>query len=166
MHSCIHEVFEAQTDRSSAAIAVVCQRRALTYQELNGRANQVARVLKKMGVGPEILVGLYLERSLEMIVALLAVLKAGGAYVPMDTAYPRERLAFMLADAKLRIVITQPELRDHLPDHEAAIVCLDCEAPSAPADTAQNLHNETTLENLAYVIYTSGSTGHPKGTLV
>jgi amino acid adenylation domain-containing protein len=166
MNGCIHQLFEAQSERSPAAIAVVYQRRELTYQELNCRANQLARVLKQMGVGPEVLVALYVERSLEMIVALLAVLKAGGAYVPMDTAYPQERLAFMLADANPRVVITQPGLRDHLPEHTASMICLDLDSQSAPADTSHNLKNETTLNNLAYVIYTSGSTGHPKGTLI
>jgi len=166
MNGCIHQPFEAQSERSPAAIAVVCQRRELTYQELNCRANQLAHVLKQMGVGPEALVGLYLERSLEMIVALLAVLKAGGAYVPMDTAYPRERLAFMLADANPRVLITQPGLRDHLPEHTASMICLDLDAQAAPADTSHNLKNETTPDNLAYVIYTSGSTGNPKGTLI
>jgi non-ribosomal peptide synthetase component F len=114
----------------------------LTYQELNGRANQLARVLKQMGVGPDVLVGLYVGRSLEMIIALLAVLKAGGAYVPMDTAYPRERLAFMLADANPRVVITQPGLRDHLPERQAPVICLDVDSQSISADTSQRARSQ------------------------
>ena len=156
-------LFEAQVNRTPEAVALEFEGEGLAYSELNRRANQLAHWLKKLGVGPDVLVGLYMERSLEMMVAVLGVLKAGGAYVPMDTAYPRDRLAFMLTDANPRVVITQQSLRNRIPDQAWSIICLDSESQSVSAQSLENPPHENDPESLAYVIYTSGSTGRPKG---
>ena len=160
------ELFAAQAARTPAATAVVFGDESLTYGELDARANRLAHHLRGLGVGPEVVVGLCVERSLEMVVGLVGILKAGGAYLPLDPAYPGERLAFMLDDARAPVLLTQAALRPQLPAGGARIVCLDSEwdtiarAPaSAPAVT---LHPG----NTAYVIYTSGSTGTPKGVTV
>src|SRR5438093_7921747 len=128
---CIHELFEEQAARRPQAVAVTFEDRQLTYGELNSRANQLAHHLRALGVRPETLVGICVERSLEMVVGLLAILKAGGAYVPLDPEYPQERLAFMLAEAQVPVLLTQERLRASLPAHEAEVVCLDTfwEAP-------------------------------------
>ncbi len=163
---CINEHFEAQAARTPEAEAVVAGERRLTYAELNRRANRLARRLSDMGVGPETLVGLYLERSPDLLVAVLAVLKAGGAYVPLDPAYPGERVAAVVDDAGLGVILTQGALADDLPTNGAHIVRLDsAERESAPV-AEENLSRSATSENLAYVIYTSGSTGKPKGVMV
>jgi amino acid adenylation domain-containing protein len=163
----IHELFEEQVKRTPAAVAVVYEGQSLTYAELNGRANQLARYLRDKGVGPDQLVGICVERSLEMVVGLLGILKAGGAYVPLDPNYPTERLQYMLEDAAPRVVLTQEKLRTMLPATQAEVIELEdkCEATSGyieenPAATEVRL----TAQNLVYVIYTSGSTGRPKGT--
>src|SRR5205085_1777135 len=122
---CMHELFEAQVKRTPQATAVIFEGRRLTYEELNQRANKLAGYLQASGIGPELLVGISMERSLEMIVALLGVLKAGGAYVPLDPTYPRERLAFMMEDADVQLVLTQSHLVQQLPDYGAPVVCLD-----------------------------------------
>ncbi|RKZ77561.1 MAG: non-ribosomal peptide synthetase, partial [Candidatus Parabeggiatoa sp. nov. 1] len=122
---CIHQFFEEQVQRTPNAIAVVFEDQQLTYHELNRRANQLAQHLQSLGVKPEVLVGICVERSLEMIVGLLAILKAGGAYVPLDPTYPKERLAFMLADAQVPVLLTQKRLVEGLPEHQAQIVCLE-----------------------------------------
>jgi amino acid adenylation domain-containing protein len=155
-------MFESQCKRTPDAVAVEYGGKQLTYRELNVRANQLARELKHLGVQPDSLVGLYLERSLEMVVALLGILKSGAAYVPMDTAYPRERLAFMLAHAKPSVLITQQMLLQNAPEHQASVLCMDSRV-SEKLDGSDNLENQTAPDNLAYVIYTSGSTGRPKG---
>jgi amino acid adenylation domain-containing protein len=162
---CLNQLIEAQVKRTPDAIAVTFKSEQLTYQELNQRANQLAHSLQRMGVGPEVLVGVCMERSLEMVVALLGVLKAGGAYVPLDPAYPSERLAFMLEDAQVPVILTQAPVAATLPACQAHVICLD-------ADWAQVAHEDTTnpvsavaADNLAYVIYTSGSTGQPKGAM-
>ncbi|MEH2171961.1 amino acid adenylation domain-containing protein [Nostoc sp.] len=160
---CIHQLFEAQVERTPNAIALTFADTQLTYQQLNQRANQVAHHLQKLGVGPEVLVGLYVERSLEMVVGLLAVLKAGGAYVPLDPAYPQERIAFMLADAEVAIALTQQRLVADLPANSAQIICLD---NLITQESTENLSTEVRPENLAYVIYTSGSTGRSKGVMI
>ena len=121
----IHELFEAQVEKFSDAIAVVFEEQQLTYRELNNRANQLAHRLRKLGVGPEILVGICVERSLEMIVGILGILKAGGAYVPLDPRYPKERLAFMLEDSRARVLITHSSLIERLPTHNTTVLCLD-----------------------------------------
>jgi len=136
----------------------------LTYRELNQRSNQVARLLRNNGVRPEVLVGLYFERSLEMIVALLAVLKAGGSYLPLDATNPEERIAFMLADASPQVVMTQKNLRDRLP--QKGFICLEVDRLPLDGEDSQNLATENVPDHLAYVIYTSGSTGTPKGALI
>jgi amino acid adenylation domain-containing protein len=162
---CIHELFEDQVAQTPNAVAVVCEGEQLTYQELNGRANQVAHHLRMLGVGPEVLVGFCMERSLDMVVGLLGILKAGGAYVPLDPAYPLERLAFMLEDAQVPVLLTQEGLLTRLPDYGAAVVCLDSGWPVIARHNDQNPVNGVTADNVASVLYTSGSTGKPKGVL-
>ncbi len=156
-------LFESQAGRTPDAVAVEFGEEALAYADLNCRANQLAHLLKQLGVGPDVLVGLYLERSVETMVAVLGVLKAGGAYVPMDITYPRDRLVFMLTDASPRVVITQQRLRDRIPDQDWSVICLDSESKSISKQSSENLTAEALPESLAYVIYTSGSTGRPKG---
>jgi amino acid adenylation domain-containing protein len=163
---CIHQLFEAQVERTSDAIAVVFEAEQLTYGELNRRANQLAHHLRALGVGPEVLVAICLERSLEMIIGLLGILKAGGAYVPLDPAYPRERLSFILKDAQAPVLLTQERLVAGLPEHDAKVICLDSGWETIARESGENPNNSTLPENLAYVIYTSGSTGQPKGVLV
>jgi amino acid adenylation domain-containing protein len=163
--ACIHELFEAQAVRAPHALAVVATEGTLTYDELNRQANRLAHQLRAMGVGPETLVGFCFERSLEMLVGLFGILKAGGAYVPLDPAYPTERLAFMLKDANVPVLLTQTALLDRFPPHDARVACLDCLPKDVDRAAEQPVASGVTPENLAYVIYTSGSTGTPKGTL-
>ncbi|MCC5611281.1 amino acid adenylation domain-containing protein [Nostoc sp. CHAB 5834] len=163
---CIHQIFEMQVERSPQAIAVVLEDIQLTYQQLNKRANQLAHYLRTLGVGPEVLVGICLERSLEMIVGILAILKAGGAYVPLDPAYPPERLAFILSDTQASVLLTQEKLVKNLPPHQAQVVCLDSNWQGNTQNNQENPVNQTTADNLIYVIYTSGSTGQPKGVMI
>ncbi len=162
--TCLHQLFETQVEQTPDAVAVVFVDEQITYQELNQRANQLAHHLQSLGVKPEALVGIYLERSLCTVVSLLAVLKAGGAYVPLDPTYPDERLAFMLEDAQVSVLLTQQELVGRLPKHKAHIVCWknDSELHHQSVD---NPVSKVTADNLAYVIYTSGSTGKPKGVM-
>ncbi|AUB36524.1 Glutamate-1-semialdehyde aminotransferase [Nostoc flagelliforme CCNUN1] len=163
---CIHHMFEMQVERSPQAIAVVFEDIQLTYQQLNKRANQLAHNLRTLGVGPEVLVGICLERSLEMIVGILGILKAGGAYVPLDPAYPPERLAFILSDTQASVLLTQEKLVKNLPPHQAQVVCLDSNWQGNTENNQENPVNQTTADNLVYVIYTSGSTGQPKGVMI
>jgi amino acid adenylation domain-containing protein len=163
---CIHQLFEAQVERTPDAIAVVLEDRQLTYDELNRQANQLANHLRLLGVGPEVPVAICLKHSVEMVVGLLGILKAGGVYVPLDPAYPKERLAFMLEDAKVPVILTQGALLAGLPEHHANVVCLDSDWEAITQKSAENPICFTMPENLAYVIYTSGSTGQPKGVLV
>ena len=162
----VHELFEEQAERTPGAQAVVFGGERLTYRELNERANRLARYLSKRGVGPEVLVGLCVERSLEMVVGLLGILKAGGAYVPLDPAYPRQRLAFMLEDTAAPVVLTQESLSESLPEGGAERVRLDADWAEIARESRENLESRATAENLAYVIYTSGSTGTPKGVAI
>ncbi|MEC4812178.1 MAG: amino acid adenylation domain-containing protein [Scytonema sp. PMC 1069.18] len=162
-HKCIHELFEEQVKRTPDAIAVVFENQQLTYQELNHRANQLAHYLKTLGVKPDVPVGICVERSLEMVVGVLGILKAGGAYVPLDSAYPQERLSFMLGDSQATVLLTTEELVTVLPEHNAQVVCLDTQWSAIATHSSENFVNGVNLENLAYVIYTSGSTGLPKG---
>lgn len=148
------------------AIAVTCDCEHLTYRQMNERANQLAHHLKNFGVGPKIPVALCLERSLEMLVAILGVLKAGGAYVPIDLAYPKDRLVFMLEDTKAPVLLTQQSLLGYLPEHSAKVICLDSDWEKISQSPKTNLETKTTGENVAYIIFTSGSTGKPKGCLV
>ena len=163
---CIHQLFEEQVEKTPHAIAVVFEDQQLTYRELDLRANQLAHYLRKLGVGPEVLVGLCVERSLEMVVGILAILKAGGAYVPLDPSYPKERLAFMLEDSQADVLISQSSLIEGLPAHNATVLCLDRGWEEISTESQDNPLPLTTPDNLAYVIYTSGSTGTPKGALI
>jgi amino acid adenylation domain-containing protein len=163
---CIHELFEEQAERTPDNVAVVFEDKQLSYRELNERSNQLANYLWKLGVGPEVLVGICVERSLEMVIGLLGILKAGGAYMPLDPQYPKERLAFMLADANVKVLLTQERLVKQLPEQEAAVVCVDTQWEEIAKESRKNLLNQITPQNLVYVIYTSGSTGRPKGTEV
>ena len=162
----IHELFEAQVERLPEAVAVVHEGQQVVYRELNRRANQLGHYLRKRGIGPEVLVGICVDRSIEMVVGLLGILKAGGAYVPLDPAYPRERLDFMLKDASVGAVLTTAALLSRLPKLDARVVCLDTERDTISRESAENVAMEGTSGNLAYVIYTSGSTGRPKGVQI
>ncbi|WP_018267988.1 non-ribosomal peptide synthetase, partial [Methylosinus sp. LW4] len=162
---CIHELFEAQAQRTPDAVAAIFGEDALTYGELNARASRLARRLVGLGVGPETIVGLCVERSLEMVVALLGVLKAGGAYLPLDPDYPAERLAYMIADASPRLVLTQERLAERLPAG-TQILQLDADREQFESESAEALGRRAAPQNLAYVIYTSGSTGRPKGVAI
>jgi amino acid adenylation domain-containing protein len=163
---CIHQLFEAQAEQTPEAVAVVFGEDRLTYRELNRRANQLAHHLQKLGVGPEVPVGICIERSMELAVGLLAILKAGGAYVPLDPSYPQERLAFMLEDTKAPVLLApQPwvEGRSALPPE---LVCLDTTSEAIAREREENPVSHVTAKNLAYIIYTSGSTGRPKGVAI
>jgi amino acid adenylation domain-containing protein len=160
----IVDLFEQQVAKTPNAIAVVFENQQLTYRELNLKANQLAHYLQQLGVKPDVLVGICLERSVEMVIGLLGILKAGGAYLPLDPAYPVARLAFMLADASVEVLLTQKSLKEGLPTTQAQVVCLDFDALSQ--SRSENPINELKPDNLAYVIYTSGSTGKPKGVAI
>ncbi|HET8841496.1 MAG TPA: amino acid adenylation domain-containing protein, partial [Ktedonobacteraceae bacterium] len=162
----VYQLFEEQVERRPDAEAVVFEKQRLTYRQLNERANQLAHYLQQRGVGPNVLVGVCMERSLDMIVGLLGILKAGGAYVPLDPGYPAERLAFMLVDTRVPVVLTQQRLTERLPVHGASLVCLDRDWSEISRESAANPQSEVQPQNLAYVIYTSGSTGNPKGVLI
>ncbi|MBV9388117.1 MAG: amino acid adenylation domain-containing protein [Chroococcidiopsidaceae cyanobacterium CP_BM_ER_R8_30] len=164
--TCIHQIFEAQVERTPNAVAVVFEDTKLTYRQLNQRANQLAHHLRYKGVGHEVLVGICMERSLEMVIGLLGILKAGGAYVPLDPAYPLERLAFILQETQVRVLLTQEQLVEHLPAHKAQLICLDSDWELIGQKSRANLICETTASSLAYTIYTSGSTGQPKGVMI
>ncbi len=161
---CVHQLFEDQSDKTPDAVAVLCKNRQLTYRELNRRANRLAHHLIELGVGPESLVGVCVDRSPEMVVALLGILKAGGAYVPLDSAYPVGRLQFLLEDSQPTVVLTQKSLQTKLPNHTARVICIDAEDISTQSTV--NPLPRAAAHNLAYVIYTSGSTGAPKGVAI
>ena len=165
LDKCLHQWIEEQVERTPDAVAVVFENDSLTYRDLNRRANQLARHLLALGVGVESLTAICVERSLEMVVGLLAVLKAGGAYVPLDPEYPKDRLAFMLEDADARVLLTQDRLVGTLPPSGAAIVRLDTDWPVIAAGNAAPLEGGAGPSNAAYMIYTSGSTGRPKGAV-
>ncbi|MCV3214074.1 amino acid adenylation domain-containing protein, partial [Plectonema radiosum NIES-515] len=163
---CIHQLFEEQVTLTPDAIAVVFEGEQLTYKELNQRANRIAHHLQRLGVGTEVLVGICVERSLEMVVGLLGILKAGGAYVPLDPTYPSERLVFMLEDASVPVLLTMAKLVESLPKHQARIVCLDTDWEVIAQQSQENLKTSVTPDKTIYVVYTSGSTGLPKGVPV
>ncbi|WP_248277581.1 non-ribosomal peptide synthetase [Brasilonema sp. UFV-L1] len=163
---CIHQIFEEQVKQTPDAIAVIFENKQLTYRQLNQRANRVAHYLHTLGVAPEVLVGICMERSLDMVVGLLGILKAGGAYVPLDPGYPTERLTFILEDAQTRVILTQEQLLNKLPAHEAQVICLDSDWAVIAQNSQENPVCEATADNLIYVIYTSGSTGKPKGVMI
>ncbi|HEU0054455.1 MAG TPA: condensation domain-containing protein, partial [Longimicrobium sp.] len=163
---CIHDLIEDQATRTPDAVAVVFEDDSLTYRALDERANRLAHHLVRLGVGPEVRVGLCLERSLEMVVSILAVLKAGGAYVPLDPGYPRERLEWMLADSAVAVLLTQERLRGVLPARDGVpVIAVDQPSAEVDAASAERLIDRATPDTLAYVIYTSGSTGRPKGVM-
>ena len=165
---CIHQVFEDQVERTPDAVALVFGNAQLTYRQLNQRANHLAHQLREHDVSPDTLVAICSERSIKMIVGILAILKAGGAYVPLDPAYPQERLAYMLEDIKATVLVTQQRLASELPPHNATLIYLD--TPHAKSSTtltaSANPSSQAKADNIAYVMYTSGSTGKPKGASI
>ena len=163
---CIHQLFEAQVERTPNAVAAVFEGQQLTYAVLNNKANQLAHYLQTLGVKPEVLVGICVERSLKMIIALLGILKAGGAYLPLDHTYPEARVAFMLEDAQVPVLLSQASLKEQLPQTSAKIICLDDETQIFSQFSQENPRSSVGPDNLAYVIYTSGSTGKPKGIMI
>ena len=165
-NQCIQQLFAQQVAQRPQAVAVVFESESLTYQKLNARANQLAHYLQRHGVGPEVRVGLCLDRSIEMIVAVLGILKAGGAYVPLDPNYPQERLAFIAKDADLRVILTQEKFQEHLSQLGAEHIRLDADWPVIGQEEESNPVSEVRADSLAYVIFTSGSTGRPKGVEV
>jgi len=162
----IHTAFEKQVERTPKSIAVVSEHGKLTYADLDRRANQLAHHLQKSGVGPGELVGLCIERSPEMLVSLLGILKTGAAYLPLDPSYPQERLSLMLADGKVKVLLTLERLQEKLPPHTAKTVFIDKDWETIARESADSVANAATTEDLAYVMYTSGSTGKPKGVAV
>jgi amino acid adenylation domain-containing protein len=163
---CIHQLFEAQVARTPDAVAVISENQRLTYAALDQRANQLAQHLQTLGVGPEVRVGICMERSPELVVGVVGILKAGGAYVPLDPAYPHERLAFMLADAQITLLLTDRRLAAQLPDHVATVVCVDADWGIMNQEHVTQPTGGPAPDNLAYVIYTSGSTGGAKGVMI
>lgn len=164
-HRCLHELFEDQVERTPDRTALVYEDRRLTYREFNARANQLARVIRSCGVGPDIPVGVFMERSLEMVLSLYGILKAGGAYVPLDPEYPHERVTFMLEDTNVPVILTQKHLLEDIPASPAKIICVDDEWPVIDRESKDNLSGGASAGNLAYIIFTSGSTGKPKGAM-
>ena len=162
----LHTLIQQQAQQTPLATAVVCGSNELTYAELNVRANQLAHYLRRLGVGPEVVVGVSMERSLDVVVALLAILKAGGAYLPLDPENPPERTAHMLEETRAPVLLTQQRQLQKLPAHHATIVCLDVDWPVIAQESETDPDNLANEENLAYVIYTSGSTGRPKGVCI
>ena len=163
---CAQQLFEERAAEFPDKIAIICEDEKVTYEELNARANQLARHLQSLGVEPNTLCGICVERSIEMVVSVLAVFKAGGAYVPLDPAYPQDRLAYMLRDAEPKLLITQKQLLDVLPENQAKVVLIDAERTKISKQNGENLSSAVKSENLAYLIYTSGSTGKPKGVMI
>ena len=165
-HLCVHELFEEQAARTPEAMALVFEDERLTYAELNRRANRLAHHLRALGLGPDQLVGVCVDRSVELVVAILGVLKAGGAYVPLDPDYPTERIRFMIADSQVGVLLTQEHLVDTLPKTTARVIRLDTDWKHIAENPADNRPSGAEPAHLAYVIYTSGSTGQPKGVMI
>ncbi|HEY0082166.1 MAG TPA: amino acid adenylation domain-containing protein, partial [Pyrinomonadaceae bacterium] len=163
---CIHEVFEAQAALSPDAVAVIYEDEQITYGELNRRANALAHHLRGLGVGPDVLVGLMLERSVELVVAMLGVLKAGGAYLPLDASYPAERIAFMFEDAAANVLLVNGPVADGYMPPAAHVIDLEADRALLAAQNTENPPHTADARNLAYIIYTSGSTGRPKGVMI
>ena len=163
---CVQQIFEAQVQRTPAAVALSFAGEQLTYEQLNHRANQIAHHLQQLGIRPEEAVGLFMERSLEMVIGLLGIVKAGGVYVPLDPDYPVERLKDMLRDSDVTVLLTQSKLRTLLAEFAGHVICLDKGWPAISAESCTNPEHLTTPDNLIYIMYTSGSTGRPKGTAI
>jgi amino acid adenylation domain-containing protein len=163
---CVHTLVEVQAQENPGAVALVYEGQQLTYQELNSRANQIAHYLRDLGVGPDVLVEICIERSLEMVIGILGVLKAGGAYVPLDPTYPLDRLSWMMEDAQAPVLLTLERLESRMPTYSKMILCLDRDWELFANCSQENLELPIDLQNLIYVIYTSGSTGRPKGVCV
>ena len=162
----IASYFEEQVTCTPDAVAVISGDEQLTYRELDARANQLARYLQSAGVGPETLVGLAMDRSHHVLVAMLAILKSGGAYLPLDPAYPADRNAFVIEDSQTRLVVTTEKIRQSLPETSARIISLDGDAAAISQQSAAHVRSSAAANNLAYVMYTSGSTGRPKGVMI
>ena len=165
-NKCIHQLFEEGVQQYLEDVALTFDSQHLTYRELNSRSNQLARYLQKLGVGAEVLVGLCAERSIDLIVGMLAILKAGGAYLPLDPSYPRDRLNLMLEDAQVKVLLIQDKLIENFRDFSNSVIYFDRDWEDIAKESAENPANTVTADNLAYVIYTSGSTGKPKGVAV
>jgi len=165
-NECLHHLFEAQAQKTPNTVALIVGVQQMTYRELNHRANRLAHLLQSLEAGPDVLIGIYLERSCELVIALLAVLKAGAAYVPMDPNYPKERISFMIADSKMPLLLTQSNLTDRLPQLSGQFVCVDHLLGHAGRLSEQNPTGTVSPESLAYLMYTSGSTGQPKGVAI
>ncbi|HEY0375499.1 MAG TPA: amino acid adenylation domain-containing protein, partial [Pyrinomonadaceae bacterium] len=163
---CVHELFEEQAERTPEAVAVLSEREEVSYRELNERANRLAHYLRSLGVGPDVVVGVCLERSVEMVVAVLGILKAGGAYLPLDPELPLERLRWMLEDSNVPLLLTEERVEGRLPTHWGQTIYLDAEWEAIAGQEAENPAGAAAAGNLAYVIYTSGSTGRPKGIMI
>jgi len=163
---CIHELFESQVELNPEKLAVVYNDEKITYGELNRRSNQLANYLKNIGVGPEVVVGFCLVRSIDLVISILGIMKAGGAYFPLDPAYPDDRLAYLLSDSKISILIINQAIQKKLPGDGVKIIDLESDWVVISQHSTENPVHEVSLNNLAYVIYTSGSTGLPKGTLI
>lgn len=162
---CIHQLFEAQASMRPDAVALAYRDQEISYAELNTKANQIASKLITLGAKPDSLIGIFIERSIEMMIGLLAIQKSGAAYVPLDPAYPRDRIALMITDSEASILLTHSKLKNELPANKATVVFIDQEIRQTEINT-QNINTEVSPDNLAYVIYTSGSTGTPKGVMV
>ena len=157
---CVHELYESQARLTPNAVAVEFEGKRLTYAELDNLSGKFANYLRSLGVEPDELVALYVDRSLDMVIALLGIFRAGGAYLPLDRIFPRERLESIIEDAKPRLLVTLKNLLDDLPSHQAKVVCVDDFPDAGAAFSGGDL---STPDHLAYVLYTSGSTGRPKG---
>ena len=162
---CLHELFEEQVKKTPDSIAVEFGSKSLTYKEFNEKANQLAHYLKKLGIGPDSLVGVYMERSMEMVLSLYGILKAGGAYVPLDPEYPSNRISNITEDTRATVVLTQKHLLEKLSESNAKVICLDSDWDTIAVYSNEELKNIASENNLAYVIFTSGSTGRPKGVM-
>ncbi|HJR06705.1 MAG TPA: amino acid adenylation domain-containing protein, partial [Pyrinomonadaceae bacterium] len=163
----LHELIEAQAERTPDAVALFFEDESLTYRELNARANQLAHYLRShASVAPETVVGICLERSLDMVIGLLGIMKAGGAYLPLEPEYPKERLAYMLRDAHVPVILTQRKFAQSLPEHTARVVCVETDGDRIARESTRNPASVVAASNLIYVIYTSGSTGEPKGAML
>ena len=163
---CFHHLFEAQVERTPDDTAVIFKEQQISYRELNRKANQLAHYLRKLGMQPEVLAGICVERSIEMIVGLLGIFKAGGAYLPLDPGYPEKRTAFMLGDAQVQVLLTQKKFTAELPAGNTRMLCLDADWEDIAQEKEENPVSNVKPEHLAYVIYTSGSTGKPKGVMI